>query len=399
MNPMRKRFARMLWYCSLIGVIALGLVSIVGTGGGSDDSGGSGSDTPPVYDFTIDMNPSIEFKAEPQIAIVPEKPGPLEVSFSDGENDYELNLSGRIEGTLDTSHGDITVGTDSQVTVSDMGDIDPAEYLGFLIIDVTTEFAIPQGGPPRVGSIAVQSPRTVSGLSLPQVAPDFETITVTIAVDSSDRAGVTITTDDPAADPNSVFKTWEQTDALLDGEGPLWQQKGAFGVDVIKFVLDQADRASESFSFISDYEADLETAGDGETIELNCSEFPDGNVPADLDKQGTITFGWDDDSDDGSVGSGDSFSWYFNDCWNDNFDDGDLNLYETGGVIFNGYTQEKSGEFIARAGYEPDEGPGGVFYDNLVLGEVEDSDGTYTYDSDYSVNLGGGFTLIYELQN
>ena len=286
MNRMRKSFARMVWYCSLISVIALGLVSIVGTGG-SDDSGGSGSgsDTPPVYNFTIDMNSSLEFKAEPQVAVGPEKPGPLQVSFSDGENDYELHLSGQIEGTLDTSHGDITVGTDSQVAVSDMGDIDPAEYLGYLIIDLTTEFAIPQGGPPTVGAVAVQSPRTVSGLSLPQGAPDFETITVTIGVHPVEGAGVTIATDDPEADPNSVFKTWEQTDALLDGEGDLWQQKGAFAIDVIQFVLDQADRAAESFSFISDYEVDLETAGDGETIELNCSIFPGDNIPLGLEPQ------------------------------------------------------------------------------------------------------------------
>ena len=102
---------------------------------------------------------------------------------------------------------------------------------------------------------------------------------------------------------------------------------------------------------------------------------------------------------DDSVGPGDSFIWYFDDCWNNYFDDGDLNLYETGGVIFNGYTKEMSGEVIARIGYEPDESLGGVFYDNLVLGEVEDIDDTYTYDSDYSVTLNGGFTLIYELQN
>jgi hypothetical protein len=97
--------------------------------------------------------------------------------------------------------------------------------------------------------------------------------------------------------------------------------------------------------------------------------------------QGLLTFSWLDDTPNGSVGPGDSFTMAFNACLDDDpFDDYD-DMY-TGNVGLNSltevYEQRAAGETLVRIGWEgPGVAgrPGGLDFSNLWLWEVWDADG------------------------
>ncbi|MBW2638474.1 MAG: hypothetical protein JRC86_13385 [Deltaproteobacteria bacterium] len=344
MNKVRKRFVTTVWYCCLIGVVTLGLVSIVGTGG-SDDDGGGGSDILPVYNFTINMDKEEGIK-----------PGPLSVAF----DSYVLEASGIIEGSMNTGDGGYTISDTTSVSVSDVGD--PTLFDGGLSIAVTADIVIPDDGPPTSGGWTVQSGEPV------------ETITVTVVV--TPDPGVTITTDDEMEDPDTVTITWEQLDALMGGvDVPLWQQKASFVSGFFQFMLDdQTPFIADTFGIIDDHD--------------DVFEDSDGKTPDGVDQEGYNDFTWFDVEDDDSVGPGDSFEWTFVDCWNDDLFNGEIAL--------RGYTNDEEGGITTLIGYKPSslEAPGGVEFIDFEISEIRyEVEGPYTIGTVYTLN--GGFTIVF----
>jgi hypothetical protein len=383
MKKMRKKFTTMIWYCCIIGVITLGLVSIVGTGG-SDDDGGGGSDILPVYNFTIDMNPVQELLAEPQgVSAVPDKPGPLSVAISYEDINYLVEVSGIIEGSMNTGDGGYTIGDTTSVQIVDVGGIGYIPfYLGNLTINVTADIVIPDDGPPTSGGWTVQSE------SMAQAA-EIETITVTVVV--TPEPGVTITTSDQTQDPYTVTMTWETLDALIGSQSaPYWVQKAAYASEFFQFMLDeQTPLLVGTFDEIIPALEDALEMGllvEGDAMRDSCYAFPEGQNPVGVPQEGYNDFTWYDVSDNDEVGPGDSFNWDFYYCWNDALFHGDIDL--------RGYTNVEDGGTITRIGYEPYEGPGGVYFDNFTISEIRyEVDGPYTIDTVFTLN--GGFTIVF----
>jgi len=389
MKKVRKRFVRILWYCCLVGVIALGLIFVVGCSS-SDDDGGGGPDTLSLYNFTLDMDPDEVngVLAAPQAEQF--KPGPVEVSWSEGEDSYRLKLSGQIRGSLDRTDNTYTVNDDTEVWVEDFSDPDP--FVGNLEIDVTADFVIPEDDPPTSGSLTVWSPISVfQGASFPQDVVMYEEITVTVGIDPVDGPGVTITTDDG---PATEFLTWQEL-ADLGDEDPLWQLKGAFGLDSFDFLLERSQFVTTVFDRIDDLEGQGALV-DGVAVVNSCSEFPDGNVPEGLPPQGTNEFTWYDVTTDGDVGPGDDFDWYFYNCWDNDPGDSIDDLYNGGMNLF-GYTAvENDNGTLIRIGFEPYGGdPGGVHFDEFLATEIRDDGGTYSHDEEGAATLNGGFTIVF----
>jgi hypothetical protein len=382
MNKVRKRFVTTVWYFCLIGVITLGLVSIVGTGG-SDDDGGGGSDILPVYNFTIDMDPPDQEpnEAEPQgVSTVPAKPGPLFVAISYGDDNYMLEISGTIEGSMNTGDDGYAIfNTTSVQIVDDAGD---PFYLGDLNINVTADIVIPDDGPPTSGGWTVQSE------SMAQ-APDIETITVTVVL--TPEPGVTITTSEQTQDPNPVTLTWDELRNLIGSQSaPLWVQKAAYASEFFQFMLDEqtpllVGTFDEIIPALEDA-IEMDVLVEGDAMRDSCYAFPDGKTPDGVDQLGYNDFTWYDVSDNDAVGPGDSFQWTFVDCWNDDLFNGEIAL--------RGYTSVEDGGTITRIGYEPYGGPGGVEFMDFEISEIIlEVEGPYTIGAVYTLN--GGFTIVF----
>jgi hypothetical protein len=375
MKKVKKRFVATVWYFCLIGVITLGLVSIVGTGGSDDDGGGSA--TLPVYNFTIDMDPVQEpNEAEPQGAsTVPNKPGPLSIAF----DIYELIFSGKIEGSMNTEGGGYTISDTTSVTVADVGG---TQLFGNFSIAVTSDIVVPDGGPPTEGAWTVQSE------SMAQ-APDIETITVTVVL--TPDPGVTITTSEQTQDPNPVTLTWDELRNLIGSQSaPLWVQKAAYASEFFQFMLDEqtpllVGTFDEIIPALEDA-IEMDVLVEGDAMRDSCYAFPDGKTPDGVDQLGYNDFTWYDVSDNDAVGPGDSFQWTFVDCWNDDLFNGEIAL--------RGYTSVEDGGTITRIGYEPYGGPGGVEFMDFEISEIIlEVEGPYTIGAVYTLN--GGFTIVF----
>lgn len=369
MKSMRKRFITTVWYFCLIGVITLGLVSIVGTGDSDDDGK---SDTLPVYNFTIDMDPPVlNGMAEPQgTTTVPDKPGPLSIAIPYGVYNYILEVSGTIEGSINTEDDGYTIyNTTSVQIVDDAGD---KFYLGDLSIMVTTDIEIPDEGFPTAGVWTVQSESMTQG---------GETITATIVV--TPEPGVEIYNSVLGGEP--VFYNWEDFEALTK-DGEIWEQKAVYASELFKFMLnEQTPLITDTFGLIGDLGEGLE---DGEPLTDWCSVFPEGQSPLDMPEQGYKYFTWFDVEDDDVVGPGDSFSWDFEYCWwyNQALFDGDIDL--------RGYTNVEDGGVTKRIGYEPSlDGPGGVYFDNFTIYQI--TYGGDRYETYNPMTLNGGFTIVF----
>jgi hypothetical protein len=378
MKSVRKRFFTTVWYCCLIGVITVGLVFIAGCSDSDDDGGGS--DTLPVYNFTIDMDP-VEVNgvlAEPQaIPMLSPKPGPLVVSYTD----YVLELSGVLYGSIDTRDNGYTifdVGPDEASTIAKAEVFEELENLfGLLTLDVTVDIVIPDDAPPTAGAWTVQSVDPV------------ETVTVTVV--TSPTPGVEIQSSVVGGDP--VPFTWGAFEALLENDAnPDWQRKAGASGSVIRFLVENTFFITETFDIIGDLEDVLE---DGVPVVEWCSAFPEDQNPMGVLQEGYNEFTWYDVNDNDVVGGGDSFEWFFYDCWDDDPED-DIDDLFRGGMYLLGYTDSEEGGVTTRIGYEtPVEGPGGVYFKDFCLSEIEEDEGVYTHDSEYALTLNGGFTIVF----
>ena len=127
-----------LWYLCLVGVIALGLLTIIGTGGGGgDDVNGGGDPTLlNVYDYFIDTDLPGGF---------------LTISLTDPPNTFiSVKTLGRfLTGTYNTATEAYTLDIDAGASIeSDVGD----PLLGNFNITVTAPFQIPPDNFPTAGT-------------------------------------------------------------------------------------------------------------------------------------------------------------------------------------------------------------------------------------------------------
>jgi hypothetical protein len=152
------------------------------------------------------------------------------------------------------------------------------------------------------------------------------------------------------------------------------------------------DEVQRTFDIIPDHEDVFE---EGVPQRDSFSAFNVGENPAGVLQEGYNDFTWNDVTGDVEVGPGDSFVWYFDDCWDDDPDDDIDDLYNGTINLMNYVDNEEDGVTI-RIGYEPPvEGPGGVYFENFEISEIEEDGGIYSHDSASAVTLNGGYIIVF----
>ena len=187
-----------------------------------------------------------------------------------------------------------------------------------------------------------------------------------------------------------VFFTWDDFENLFGSAADDWQQRASLSFLLLEFMIEQLDFVVETLGFIGDYEDELQQNG---TVTENCDAFPLGKAPAGIAQQGTHALTWQDTSGNGEVGPGDSFTWTFTDCWDNDPNDDNDNLIN-GTVDLGSYTEVVDGSNrVTRVGFDS---PEGVVFTNLVLSEVEESPpDTFTIDPNNDVTVNNGFTIVF----
>ena len=127
--------------------------------------------------------------------------------------------------------------------------------------------------------------------------------------------------------------------------------------------------------------------------ECVCDAFSSRGYSFGIDR-GIYTFSWIDDNPDKVVGSGDSFSLNFTDCWFGDLED--IDIYN-GAINLNAYTLVINSEnVITRLGFEGTTAgkQGGVLFSGFVMDEAY-LNGTDVILSGTTISLSGGFTIVY----
>jgi hypothetical protein len=349
-----------LWYLCLVGVIALGLMTIIGTGGGGGDdvSGGGDPTFLDVYDYSL---------------VTKEAEGHFKVSFSDDSDTFTISvatLGGKeLAGTFNTVTEAYTLDSGSGASINSDAGVNP--LLGQFNINVTTSFQIPPDSSPTAGAFEVE------------YGADRTIVTVVTVPDN----GVTLEL--VGGDPPEFF-TWDQFEDLLDTAVLEWQQRASLSGSILEFMVQQLDFVVGSLGFIGDHEDELKQ---NITVTENCDAFPTGKAPAGVLEQGTRALTWDDASGNNDVGGGDNFTWDFDDCWDNDTTD-DIDDLINGTVDLGSYTEVVDGNNrVTTIGFL---GPEGVVFTNFVLSEVEeDPPGTFTIDPNDDITVNGGYTIVF----
>ncbi|MCE5274420.1 MAG: hypothetical protein ABFD70_06745 [Syntrophaceae bacterium] len=319
-----------------------------GGGGGGGDGDGGGVEPRSVYNFTLG------FLDDPDNQFV--------VSTAMGE----AAISGAVSGTYATEPASITLNSGPAVRI-ETGLWEGS--LGILSINLNTDIESIDGDNPDQGTMVVYVGEV----------PDFDyNILVTIT-----DAGVELRYN--GGDPPSIY-SWDEFLALLENdEAEEWEKQASFAVSVLSFVTSQVSFVAEFLIIIEDdaNEASLEGAGH---ITIAGDPFP----PI-IEAAGNQTFGWEDSSANGDLGPGDDFTWTFTDYGKDSSDD--IDQIADGTVELLSFTEN---ETPFRLGFEPYGGPGGVFFHDFSLYEVEEGPpGVFTPDIGTEITINGGYTIIF----
>lgn len=193
-------------------------------------------------------------------------------------------------------------------------------------------------------------------------------------------AGVSI----HAASAGSTCRTWDELDALLDGDPTPAEALAARGWSAVELTVGQADLALAAFEYIA-------RGGQGT---LPCEAYG-ASWPGGPSNPGWFTFRWLDDSQDGTMGPGDSFRQEFTECWTSGPAAGVGTLVD-GTVEFVGYTEVVERGMITRIGFEGETlagRVGGLAYDAFTIVETAEAGGVVAADD--PVVLDGRFVLAF----
>jgi len=174
----------------------------------------------------------------------------------------------------------------------------------------------------------------------------------------------------------SASFTWLQFEDLYGTAAPAYQQTACFSYGARWLVFEQAGHMVDAIELITSREAEL-AAG---PVTVLCDPYP---PPAGA--RGTIRYEWIDVSGDGTVGSNDTFSITFDQCWvNDPADDIDK--------IINGSATLSQ---FADSAATPVVVGGDMSFSNFVITETEEvTPGVFTTLTD-TVTINGGFELYF----
>ncbi len=202
-----------------------------------------------------------------------------------------------------------------------------------------------------------------------------DTDTILVTVDNT-LPGVSVTWHDNTETFGPDSFTWAQFEDLVGSGAPEYQQIASFAYSMRGFVFEQAARMIDALEIITSRDAEL-AAG---PVVVSCDPYPPGSATA-----GTVTYTWNDDTGNGDLGPGDSFTIAYDQCWvNDPADD--IDELVNGTASLSGYTEVT----------DPSLWIGGdMTFSNLVVTETQEtSPGVFETLPD-PVTVGGGLQIFF----
>ena len=346
------RWLRMLL---LVPIAALGVMSIIATGGSS--GGGDEEFDPPeipptiltsynfeigsqVLDFTLDLSvPSL---------------GSVEVAFGNTlRGTINIDVSGTGEVTL------INYVTDagSTVSVTVANAVIPA-IDGTYDINVTEALNAGIFNPPDSGAFDVVS----------SLGPS-----VTVNIGST---GVTV------PGPAGGIFTWDEFLDLADSSDMIAPELRAasLAAGILEFVFD-------FFLNTADVLDELEMITQSGSIVEQCDMFT-GSPPLNVAVEG---FGEVAYLGTGDLFPGDSFQWTFSDCWFEDFEE-----LRTGFIQISNYIEQiDASNTLTAIGFAPSGGTnGGVSFIDYTVAETVDNNGVWAIDPTNTLIVNGGFSVL-----
>ncbi|MBT8147667.1 MAG: hypothetical protein KJN90_12490, partial [Gammaproteobacteria bacterium] len=286
----------------LVGIYMLGILGIMASGSSGDDDDDDEIIIQSIYNFTIG-------------GPLPDDPGNNSIIGIERQGDFTVSTEPNLVGT---------VICDQASEVCELQTIDPpssvimtGDYdIQITVVNTWNYNPLPSDRP-RFGRLLIER--------------GVQDITAEVMDCGVGSPGVEV---QGTIDGSDACYQWDNFEDLADNPGDSDAALASLAWEAVSFTVDQGSNALEVFPLIvDDVFATL-----GNPITESCDTWLGGwpvNPPA--LNPGFLTFGWLDDSGNGRVGPGDSFSQTFNECWfGDPNDDGTL---LDGSIDYVGYTQ------------------------------------------------------------
>ena len=342
----------------LVPALALGIMSIIATGGGDGGGGnGSGGTDNPITTILSSYNFEIG-------SVAPQIQGGLDIEANafavtvDFGNTIlgSVNLSVTYPMQVTFVSYVVDEGSTFDVTVSQT----QTPLDGSFAVTMTAALDADVGSEPTSGAFDV-------------VAGD-ETATVNVVAN-----GVELSLNGGAVNSYS----WDEYFNLLDDPtAETWQQRASLAGGALRFIFDTVFDVSDKLD-------DLE-----ETVAFpvaeNCDMF-DGTPPEGVLAQGEHVLTWLGAGSDTMLGS--IFDWEFTDCWTS--DDDQL---ANGLIQFQNYIEEiDASNTLVRIGFAPSGGEsGGIVFVGWTLSDTSVDQGVYMIDHANDLTVSGGFSLVFD---
>ena len=362
----RLIFAKYVRELLLVSIYMLGVLGIVASGGSGDGDDDDEIIIQALYEFTVG-------------GPIPDDPGNNSTIGIEKQGEFTVSIEPTLVGT---------VLCDQVTEVCELQTIDPPSSINMtedydiqITVESTWNYNPLPSDRPRFGGIRIE--RTGFADIIAEVA-DCD-----VGTPGVDVQGTTDATDD--------CYLWDAFEDLADNPGDNDAALASLAWEAITFTVDQALNTLEIFPLIVD---DLFAFGN--PISESCDIYSAidwvgewvGVNPA---NPGGFTFFWVDDTGNGRVGPGDSFSQTFNECWfGDPNDDGTL---LDGSIDYVGFTQviDQNG-LLTRIGFETAaQGSGkigGVAFDSLVITETTKLGDDITTED--PITLTGRYLIVFE---
>ena len=366
-------------YFLMLGMIAIGVMSIVATGGG--DGGGDVTDEAPDVPNLLNY----EIRQIEGVTLTVEQGGnQATVSSSSLLGTYnritELFTLDSLGPVMSVSASDFLADLDTELGNDIDANVDFSNYTL------------------QVNAVAtwVGDDNPTSGVFDIRDNP-FRNITVSINsnVNNTGMAGVDITYKPfgDAGQSQSMSLAWNEFDGLFeDVNAESYARVASFGFSVWRFMYEQSGLVITALKYMSEIDTALEQDG---SVTENCDQYPLPVLPEEpVPSLGARVFTWNDDMSNGELGPGDSFSWEFIKCWNDDESDDFDFLYHNRLNLVN-YVEVVNENVVTRIGFEPTQGPGGVDFCNLVLTETETTFENIILGVNDAFILNGGFSIVF----
>ena len=300
----------------------------------------------------------------------------------------DKNHGGPLSATLTVnSHDDTKISINTSDPINGIYDVKTKKYSINAQPNQIEITITPENGTPRTFNVQLIDPIVCTRDALPAqgkfcLLSGGNFITVTM-VPSPKGVDLKLNDDDP------IPFTWKGLDDLLKESQFEWQQDASLAATVVSLLMDQIHLVLFTKECMNKYKLE-----DGIPVSIPSGTFPPGSVPSNPEN---LWLSWTDTNKDKMLGQGDSFTWIFENSWEDDPSDEVDELY-LGKVDLRGYAEnimpgDDDKDTLMSFGFTPDSttGAAGVFYDPDYPLDITKTLSASTKGS--SIRLVGGFGI------